>query len=682
MSFPQFASWNIRGFNNPSKVRACKDLVNSHKLKLICILEARIHSSTLLDPWFVNMHRIYENEGSCNNFNISSPGRIWLKWDASSVTFSPHYASPQMIHGTFYFGSTSILISVIYAANSVDSRKSLWEDLRRMIPSSPMPWVVLGDLNCCRYADDKAGGTAIPMDRLGELNNIIFDCGLMDLSSVGLHYTWFNQRPELPIHIKLDRTLINDVFLEYFPAAFYKVLPPSCSDHSPLLLIPKALSFKPSRFLFKNYWMNMEGFWEEVLSAFACQHNSSPVSAFYCCLQNLKNALKNKNWSSSTFLSNSICDLKDKQRGSIIPKGCQKIINRLCSRFLYHANSSDRKLHLISWANTTLPKRYGGLNIPSIEALYHGVFSSIICRMYSNDSLLGLWLKGKYISPWKPPSNSASKFWKGICNTARLIKNNISFGISKDSKLPMFWIPWCYGKTLAELLNRESLGSQDISVYLSDEGWELPTFVPSDIAEIIHSVLILESEIFAWEGSSNFQFNFFMTQFYTGLREVTWHNFVWFKNNALRLSAYTWMAVLGKLKTADVLLSRAIPVNLECSFCMQAPESHKHLFFECEYSYNVLTDLLPELGAFLLRPNIFQAFEFLDNTIFSDKNFGFLTITVVIYYLWMERNSRRFSNSWNSPEQICNLISKALKLKTRKWKHLNEISRRFPRIFH
>ncbi|KAL0922303.1 hypothetical protein M5K25_006276 [Dendrobium thyrsiflorum] len=241
---------------------------------------------------------------------------------------------------------------------------------------------------------------------------------------------------------------------------------------------------------------------------------------------------------------------------------------------------------------------------------------------------------------------------------------------SMDSKLPMFWIPWCNGKTLAELLNRESLGSQDISVYLSNEGWELPTYVPSDIAEIIYSVPILETEIFAWEGSSNFQFKSFMTHFHAGLREFPWHNFVWFKNNALRLSAYTWMAMLGKLKTADVLLSRAIP----------APESHKHLFFECDYNFNVLTELLPELGAFLLRPNIFQAFELLDNTLFSDKKFGFLTITAAIYYLWMERNSRRFSNSWNSPEHIFNLISKALKLKTRKWKQLNEISRRLEHL--
>ncbi|KAI0516494.1 hypothetical protein KFK09_009186 [Dendrobium nobile] len=35
-------------------------------------------------------------------------------------------------------------------------------------------------------------------------------------------------------------------------------------------------------------------------------------------------------------------------RGSIIPKGCCATINKLCSKFLFHNNMVERKLHLIS----------------------------------------------------------------------------------------------------------------------------------------------------------------------------------------------------------------------------------------------------------------------------------------------------------------------------------------------
>ncbi|XP_028555629.1 uncharacterized protein LOC114580904 [Dendrobium catenatum] len=197
----------------------------ANNLGLLCILEAKVNNESINDLWFVNSHKIFNTEESINNFEHSNPGRIWIKWNPSIITFSPLFIASQIIHGTVNVGTQPpVLISVIYAANNVNDRNILWDQLRNLVPDPSMAWVIMGDFNCYRSEDEKSGGQNSHNSQLGELNKVIFDCGLLDLASVGLFYTWYNQRLDSPIHIKLDRMLTNNAMLERFHDAFYKIL--------------------------------------------------------------------------------------------------------------------------------------------------------------------------------------------------------------------------------------------------------------------------------------------------------------------------------------------------------------------------------------------------------------------------------------------------------------------------
>ncbi|XP_028555639.1 uncharacterized protein LOC114580910 [Dendrobium catenatum] len=296
-------------------VKACRELVRDNNLGLLCILEAKVHNESINDPWFVNSHMIFNTEDSINNFSHSNPGRIWIKWNPNIITFSPLFIASQIIHGTVTVGTQPpVLISVIYAANNVCDRNILWNQLRNLIPDPSMAWVIMGDFNCYRSVDEKSGGHHTHNSQLGELNKVIFDCGLLDLASVGLFYTWYNQRLDSPIHIKLDRMLTNNALLERFPDAFYKILPTHNSDHSPLILAVSKCDKNPSRFMFKNFWINMDGFWEMVLDAFDRHYNCSSIAAFYRSLQILKNSLKSKIWTSSCYLLDTMDNIKINQQ--------------------------------------------------------------------------------------------------------------------------------------------------------------------------------------------------------------------------------------------------------------------------------------------------------------------------------------------------------------------------------
>ncbi|XP_013595187.1 PREDICTED: uncharacterized protein LOC106303476 [Brassica oleracea var. oleracea] len=59
---------------------------------------------------------------------------------------------------------------------------------------------------------------------------------LTDLNCRGTFYTWNNSRPEDPILRKLDRALVNPVWLHQFPESLAIFDPPGDSDHSPCLI--------------------------------------------------------------------------------------------------------------------------------------------------------------------------------------------------------------------------------------------------------------------------------------------------------------------------------------------------------------------------------------------------------------------------------------------------------------
>ncbi|KAI0499558.1 hypothetical protein KFK09_017764 [Dendrobium nobile] len=137
-------------------------LVQSLRLDMICILENRIQLTSLSDQSFFNSHMVYDYESSCNNFHCSNPGRIWIKWCPDKLTFQPCFFSSQMIAGMVSYGSNiPFLLSVIYASNNQVERKVLWEDLRNITPTEGIPWILMGDYNCCRFPSEKLGGNTL-----------------------------------------------------------------------------------------------------------------------------------------------------------------------------------------------------------------------------------------------------------------------------------------------------------------------------------------------------------------------------------------------------------------------------------------------------------------------------------------------------------------------------------------
>ncbi|PKU64084.1 Putative ribonuclease H protein [Dendrobium catenatum] len=142
---------------------------------------------------------------------------------------------------------------------------------------------------------------------------MIFTNSLMDLHSVGRKFTWYNQRSDNPIHIKLDRVLVNDSWLKEFPDSFYSLQISSCSDHCPIIVHSGMTNQVRHRFHFKNYWTSIDGFWNILLKAFSELVTGNPFPHLCNSLRSLKASIKSESWSSYNSVSRHMDALQKNQ---------------------------------------------------------------------------------------------------------------------------------------------------------------------------------------------------------------------------------------------------------------------------------------------------------------------------------------------------------------------------------
>ncbi|PKU63672.1 hypothetical protein MA16_Dca022522 [Dendrobium catenatum] len=129
------------------------------------------------------------------------------------------------------------------------------------------------------------------------------------------------------------------------------------------------------------------------------------------------------------------------------------------------------------------------------------------------------------------------------------------------------------------------------------------------------------------------------------------------------------MAIRGGLKTADCLTSRGIIVSKICALCHLYEENVSHIFFECDYSFAIVSSLMRNLGFLLLRPNILQLFEYIDDSHSKEKDVYFLLVCSAVYHIWRERNERKFEGNAVSSTSLAIKIKTAVLSKIRKWKN-------------
>ncbi|KAK4382251.1 Transposon TX1 uncharacterized protein [Sesamum angolense] len=162
----------------------------------------------------------------------------------------------------------TILLTVVYGANEVSARRELWQGLIDLaITVGNEPWLVGGDFNAVLDLSEVSGASGDIRVAMNEFNDCILQTGLLPLPMQGERFTWHNCSLDgRSLWKRLDRLLVNDIWMERWPNLYYTCLTPRTSDHSPLVLKGDCRNMQVSLFRFDNYLALSLGFLASVHS--------------------------------------------------------------------------------------------------------------------------------------------------------------------------------------------------------------------------------------------------------------------------------------------------------------------------------------------------------------------------------------------------------------------------------
>ncbi|XP_028090360.1 uncharacterized protein LOC114290623 [Camellia sinensis] len=282
-----------RGFNNPHRHKEVRKFLLHEDIKILGILETKIKA--------LNEQQIFSsgvnNWPFLTNSQPSKTGRICVCWDSAFCKVQKLHDSDQFIFCKVHDLTTDYMFKAcfVYAGNKHEVRKDFFEYMVKISQAqSNTPLVILGDFNAIRFPYKKSGGSVSWSKDTEEFNSHILQAELVDLSYGGCQFTWANKRTNGDyIASKIDRVLVNEAWLDTFPALFATFLPSAISDHSPAVIhiSDKVTSFKKP-FKYFDFWADHEDFCSVVSTIWNQYIQGVPMFRVCQKLKNLKPALK------------------------------------------------------------------------------------------------------------------------------------------------------------------------------------------------------------------------------------------------------------------------------------------------------------------------------------------------------------------------------------------------------
>ena len=271
-------------------------------------------------------------------------------------------------------------------------------------------------------------------------------------------------------------------------------------------------------------------------------------------------------------------------------------ITSLCRNFLWTDTMIRSKSALVAWKQVCLPKDEGGLGIHDIKARNDSFFAKHLWNIHLKaDSLWIRWVCHYYIAHASIWSLDAKKTDSPLFKSIFYLRNRM--------------LSLCGGVAqLQQLLSR----------WYSDQC----PFTANAYDFFRHKV-----------------------------EPVHWANVVWEQWSLPRHSFSLWLAMLGKLRMRDCL--PFLSPDPKCPLCQNADESHAHLFFNCDWSSSLWRKTRLWLKIHHNMPSLSRATQVLQHTKKGlQPKMRRVSLAVLVYLIWEERNRRIFDNTSKSVEAV------------------------------
>ncbi|KAJ0886252.1 putative RNA-directed DNA polymerase transcription factor bZIP family [Helianthus annuus] len=370
----------------------------------------------------------------------------------------------------------------------------------------------------------------------------------------------------------------------------------------------------------------------------------------------------------------------------ILPVAISEEIERLLSGFLWSQGRGNKGMARVCWEEVCKSKCQGGLNISSLKIQNIALMSKHIWNVLSDKNTMWIkWVKeyklcGKSI--WEVSESRCDSWsWKQVLQHRSLFREKFCAIIGNGEKVRVWQDLWHEKGILANLISRRDIKATtgyDVNTKVAEvyDGvrWRLPQEWNSKYEWLMCSGIpqfnLMRDDKFMWKMNDGSIEEFSVRRVYKSLclggLKKRWSDIVWFSQNIPRHAFITWLAFKYRLLTQDRLLNWGYEGELKCALCNRCPDSHNHLFFECEVALAVwkrckvfsrlegVPDKWPEI------------INYLENNGLSKSIWGIigrLVMAAVVYFIWQERNNRCFDNNRRSVQQICNVVFDTVRMR-------------------
>ncbi|XP_074271226.1 uncharacterized protein LOC141595154 [Silene latifolia] len=192
--------------------------------------------------------------------------------------------------------SVGFYYTVVYGYNRAAERMDLWRRIKRYYQTVAGPWMLGGDFNNVLHTDERLG-SLVSLAEIKPFQECLMYCELRDIKAMGSFFTWNNKHEvETLVYSRIDRSIINEEWMQSFPDSYAYFMPEGYFDHCPCVVYLQGLyeKRKPA-FRYFNMWALDINFKTVVTNGWNKRIEGTPMFQVVSKLKGLKHDLKNLN---------------------------------------------------------------------------------------------------------------------------------------------------------------------------------------------------------------------------------------------------------------------------------------------------------------------------------------------------------------------------------------------------
>ena len=112
----------------------------------------------------------------------------------------------------------------------------MWRLVKERAKNIDSLWMCVGDFNDILFNYENEGGGIKEARKIMGFRSMVEESQLIDFKAQGQRFTWFCKREDEVIKERIDRAMVNVIWLESFPKTHVFNLPIVGSDYGPILV--------------------------------------------------------------------------------------------------------------------------------------------------------------------------------------------------------------------------------------------------------------------------------------------------------------------------------------------------------------------------------------------------------------------------------------------------------------